>query len=136
MAGNKLTHTEVDERVDKCFELRFKTDPPIQQREWIKYCHKHYSDKSEQQYHQYWAQAKERYDEGWRAKLSQMLDPAMDQLFALLSSDDEKIRQRAIDQIVKYTGNDIQKIEAKIEGNIQLNWGNDLDNDKEWQDKM
>ena len=49
----------------------------------------------------------------------------MDELYGLLGSDDEKIRQRAIDQIVKYTGNDIEKIEAKIEGNIELNWGDD-----------
>jgi hypothetical protein len=47
----------------------------------------------------------------------------MDSLFELLASDDEKIRQRAIDQIVKYTGNDIDKIEAKIDGNIELSWG-------------
>ena len=52
-----------------------------------------------------------------------MLDPAMGQLLGLLGSDDEKVRQRAVDQIVKYTGNDIEKIEAKIEGNIELNWG-------------
>jgi len=42
--------------------------------------------------------------------------------------NDEKIRSRAIDQIVKYTGNDIEKIEAKVEGNIVLNWGDDGDN--------
>lgn len=131
MAGNKLTHTEVDERVEKCFELRFKTDPPMLQKEWIKYCHKHYNDKSEQQYHAYWAAAKEKYDEGWKAKLNQMLDPAMNELFGLLGSDDEKIRQRAIDQIVKYTGNDIQKIEAKIQGDIRLSWGNDLGDEQE-----
>ena len=52
-----------------------------------------------------------------------MLNPAMDSLFELLASDDEKVRQRAIDQVVKYTGNDIEKIEAKIEGNIELSWG-------------
>jgi len=133
MAGNKLSHTEVDERIEKCFELRFKTDPPMHQREWIKYCHKNYGDKSEQQYHQYWAAAKEKYDEGWKAKLNQMLDPAMNELFGLLGSEDEKIRQRAIDQIVKYTGNDITKIEAKVQGNIVLNWGdqNDLGDEQE-----
>ena len=67
-----------------------------------------------------------------------MLDPAMNELFTLLASDDEKIKQRAIDQIVKYTGNDIQKIEARVEGNIQLNWGNDLGlpNENDWQKKM
>lgn len=125
MAGSKLTHTETDERVQKCFELRFKTDPPMLQKEWIKYCKKHYGDKSEQQYHYYWANAKDKYDEGWRAKLNKMLDPAMNELFSLLADEDPKIRQRAIDQIVKYTGNDIEKIEAKIDGNISLNWGTD-----------
>jgi len=125
MAGIKLTHTEVDERVNKCFELRFKTTPPIHQKEWIKYCHEHYNDKSEKQYHKYWSDAKEKYEEGWRAKLNNLLDPAIDELFSLLADDDAKIRQKAVDQIVKYTGNDIQKIEAKVQGNIQLNWGND-----------
>jgi len=123
MAGDKLTKTEVDERINTCFELRFKNDPPMLQKQWIKYCHTHYGDKSEQQYHWYWAQAKDKYDETWRSKLNKMLDPAMETLHELLGSDDEKVRQRAIDQIVKYTGNDIEKIEAKVEGNIKLNWG-------------
>lgn len=125
MAGNKLTHTEVDERVDKCLELRYQSNDPILFKEWIKYCHKNYGDKSEQQYSAYWASAREKYEEGWRAKLNKMLDPAMNTLYELLSSDDEKIRQRAIDQIVKYTGNDIEKIEAKIDGNIELKWGDE-----------
>ena len=123
MAGTKLTQAEVDERVDKCFELRFKAETPMLFREWIKYCKKHYGDKSEQQYSKYWADAKAKYDEAWKSKLNKMLDPAMNTLFELLASDDEKIRQRAIDQIVKYTGNDIEKIEAKVEGNIELSWG-------------
>ncbi len=131
MAGDKLTKPEVDARVDKCMELRFQANDPIMFREWIKYCHKTYGDKSEQQYATYWQMANDRYQEGWKAKLNKMLDPAMNELFALLASDDEKIKQRAIDQIVKYTGNDIQKIEAKIEGNIQLNWGTELQNNEE-----
>ena len=125
MAGDKLTKPEVDARVDKCLELRFQSNNPIMFREWIKYCHKTYKDKSEQQYATYWQMAKDRYDEGWKAKLDKMLDPAMNELFGLLVSEDEKIRQRAIDQVIKFTGHDIQKIEAKIEGNIQLNWGTD-----------
>ena len=84
MAGTKLTHTEVDERVNKCFDLRYKSDPPIQQKKWVKYCHETFGDKSERQYIQYWISAR---------------------------------------QIVKYTGNDIEKIEARIEGNIELIWG-------------
>ena len=127
MAGEKLTKVEVQQRVDKCLELRYYpiSGTPILQKQWISYCHEHYGDKSEQTYHKYWADAKEQYEENWRAKLNKMLDPAMDRLFELLVSDDEKIRQRAIDQIVKYTGNDIEKIEAKIDGNITLNWGDE-----------
>jgi len=127
MAGKKLTHTEVDQRVDKCLELRYEANDPILYKDWIKYCHKHYGDKSEIQYTKYWSDAKAKYEERWRAKLSKMLDPAMNELYGLLASDDEKIRQRAIDQIVKYTGNDIEKIEAKVEGNIVLNWGDDTE---------
>ena len=55
-----------------------------------------------------------------------MLSPAMNELYSLLASEDEKIRQRAIDQIMKYSGNDIDRIEAKIEGNIELNWGDEI----------
>ena len=127
MAGTKLTHTEVDQRVDKCLELRYESNDPILYKEWIAYSHKHYGDKSEIQYTKYWSDAKAKYEERWRAKLSKMLDPAMNELYGLLASDDEKIRQRAIDQIVKYTGNDIEKIEAKIEGNIELKWGDNAE---------
>lgn len=123
MAGTKLTHTEVDERIDKCLELRYESNDAILFKGWIKYCHKHYGDKSEQQYSKYWADAKAKYEEQWRAKLNKLLDPAMDALFELLADDDPKVRQRAVDQIVKYTGNDIDKIEAKIDGSIELSWG-------------
>ena len=127
MAGKKLTHTEVDERVNTCLKLRYEANDPILQTEWVKYCKKHYGDKSEQQYIAYWIAAREKYEERWRAKLNKMLDPAMNELFALLADEDAKVRQRAIDQIVKYTGNDIEKIEAKIEGNIELKWGDDAE---------
>lgn len=125
MAGTKLSSGEVEARVNKCLELRYKADTPILQREWIKYCHQEYNDKSEQQYIAYWIAAREKYEESWRAKLNKMLDPAMNELYGLLGSEDEKIRQRAIDQIVKYTGNDIERIEAKIDANIKLNWGDE-----------
>ena len=36
MAGERLSGPEVNERVDKCLELRYHTDPPMLQREWIK----------------------------------------------------------------------------------------------------
>lgn len=123
MAGTKLTKAEVDQRVDKCLELRYEAETPILQKDWIKYCKKQYGDKSEQQYHKYWSDARDRYEEMWRGKLNKMLNPAMNELMSLLGDDDAKVRQRAIDQIVKYTGNDIEKIEAKIEGTIELSWG-------------
>lgn len=123
MAGEKLNNVEVQKRIDTCLEKRYYSERPMLQKQWIAYCHEHYGDKSEQTYHKYWADAKEKYEENWRAKLQKMLDPAMDRLYELLVSEDEKIRQRAIDQIVKYTGNDIEKIEAKIEGSIELTWG-------------
>ena len=126
MAGDKLTKVETDERINKCLELRYTPGDPILHKDWIKFCHKEYGDKSEKQYSAYWTKAKEQYDERWRTKLNAMLDPAMGQLLGLLTSDDEKIRQRAVDQIVKYTGNDIEKIEAKIDANIQLSWGDDV----------
>jgi hypothetical protein len=126
MPGIKLTGHEIDERVDKCIELRYKGNESLTQKQWIKYCHKTYGDKSEQQYCYYWAQATEQYNELWKAKLNKMLDPAMNELVLLLADEDPKIRQRAVDQIVKYTGNDIQKIEANIQGNVVLSWGNEL----------
>lgn len=125
MAGEKLPTVEVQKRVDKCLELRYYSERPILQKQWIAYCHEHYGDKSEQQYHKYWSDARDKYEENWKAKLHKMLDPAMNELYSLLANDDAKVRQRAIDQIVKYTGNDIEKIEAKIDGNIELKWGDE-----------
>ncbi len=45
MAGTKLSHTEVDKRVDTCLELRYNVEKPMLHREWLIYCHKHYGDK-------------------------------------------------------------------------------------------
>lgn len=115
MAGDKHSDAEVNARVERCYELRYGSETPYTQRQWIEYCHKTYGDRSEQQYCAYWGKAKDRYDDIWKGKLDRMLDPAMNALYELLASEDEKVRQRAIDQIVKYTGNDIEKVEAKLE---------------------
>lgn len=131
MAGIKLSQGEIQQRVNECFKLRFEAEHPILQKEWIKHCHKIYGDKSEKQYHQYWIQSKELYDEQWRAKLDRMLDPAMNELFNLLADEDSKIRQRAVDQIVKYTGNEQNKLDIDLKGemNISLNWGDIIETD-------
>jgi len=129
MAGKKLTDAEIAERVDKCYELRFNQKYTIKQ--WFDYCHEHYGDKSEQQYTQYWMETSKHYNENWKEKLNKLLDPAINELYVLLSSDDEKIRQRAIDQIVKYTGNDITRIEGDIKvENISLKWGDETYDDE------
>lgn len=132
MAGTKLTKAEVQKRVDKCLELRFypTSGTPILQKQWIAYCHEHYGDKSEQQYHKYWMDAKEQYEENWKAKLQKMLDPAMVELYSLLTSDDDKIRQRAVDQVMKFTGNDVDRLDinANVSGQIELSWGDDRPN--------
>ena len=129
MAGNKLPKSETDSRVQQCYDMRYNSNDGLLFRNWMKYCHENYSDKSEQQYTAYWVSSSEIYQESWREKLSKQLDPAVNELIGLLASDDEKIRSRAVDQIMKYTGNDVEKIEAKIQGNIELNWGGVINTD-------
>lgn len=123
MPGTKLPQSEVDNRVQKCYNLRFNSNDGMTHKKWVEYCKEEYDDKSEIQYSNYYAKASELYKESWKEKLSKQLDPAVNTLIELLASDDEKIRQRAIDQVMKYTGHDIQQIEARVEGTIELNWG-------------
>ena len=59
MAGNKLSKSETDARVDKCLELRYNLEKPMLHREWIAFCKKEYGDKSEKQYTAYWMSTKE-----------------------------------------------------------------------------
>ena len=129
MAGSKLPKSETDSRVQQCYDMRYNSNDGLLFRNWVKYCHENYGDKSEQQYTAYWVSSSEIYQESWREKLSKQLDPAVNELIGLLASDDEKIRSRAVDQIMKYTGNDVEKIEAKIQGNIELNWGGVINTD-------
>ena len=53
-----------------------------------------------------------------------LVQPAVNELRELLQSDNPQIKQRAIDQIMKYSGNDIQKqhILAQVE-NIKIGFG-------------
>lgn len=124
MAGIKSTDAVVMERVEECYNLRYKHK--FGNKEWLAHCHKAYGDKSEKTYNTYWMKSGELYKEAWQEKLNKLLEPATDELYSLLSSDDSKIRQRAIDQIMKYTGHDISKIEADVKlEQINLNWGGD-----------
>ena len=122
--SRRLTSIEVQRRVDKCIDLRYKADKPILQREWLDYCEKHYGDKSKPQFINYWMTAKEQYEEGWKGRLEGLLEPAMQELTELLHSDNPLIKQRAIDQIYKMSGYDIQKhlLKAQVE-NITIGFG-------------
>lgn len=121
--NERHTKTEVVKRSEECYRLRYETTPSITQEKWVEYCHEKYGDRSEQTYCSYWAKAKEMYDENWKERLNKMLGPATDELFRLLASEDQKIRQRAIDQIMKYTGHDVQKIQAEVKGEINISFG-------------
>ena len=124
----KLPQAEVDARVAKCIELR-TAGGVFTSEDWIKYCNQHYGDKSESAYRVYYTNSNKAYEAYWRNMLEGMLKPAMDELITLLNSNNEQIKQKAIDQILKYSGNDVQKIEAKVDGdiNINLTWGNKED---------
>ena len=121
MAGIKMTDAEINERVELCFDMRYKQG--TRQVDWVKYCHEHYDDKSEKTYISYWIKSKDKYNDGWREKLNKQLDPAVNTLIGLLVSDDEKIRQRAVDQIMKYNGEDEIKVAISGQMDIKLNWG-------------
>ena len=121
MAGLKMTDAEINERVELCFDMRYKQG--TRQVDWVKYCHEHYDDKSEKTYISYWIKSKDKYNDGWREKLNKQLDPAVNTLIGLLVSDDEKIRQRAVDQIMKYNGEDEIKVAISGQMDIKLNWG-------------
>lgn len=122
MAGNKLTLTEVEKRVDNCFNLRYQQEIPITQRQWVKLCHEQYGDKSEQQYCSYWSSAKKKFDDGWKEQLQKLLKPATQEIERLLTSENEAMRKAAIDQVYKYSGNDIQKIDQEVKQTIKVSF--------------
>jgi len=117
MAGNRLTEKETKDRVMEAYKYRYEADKPIRQEDWVRMCHTLYGDKSEQQYCQYFTAARDVWENGLQNKLEQMLEPAANQLRLLLNDESPAIRQRAIDQIMKYTGRDIERklIKAEIQ---------------------
>ena len=121
MAGNKLTDGEVTDRVNKAYDLRYNQN--YTQGKYVKWAKEEYGDKSGQQYCQYFTKAREVYEDNWKDLLQRQLKPATEELIRLMADDDAKVRQRAIDQVMKYTGNDIQKIQADIKGDISINFG-------------
>lgn len=123
MAGQKLPKNITDARVEKCYDLRYNNNVPFGQKDWIKYCHETYNDKSELAYHEYWSEASRKYKSYWKEKLDKQVGPAVDKIIELLDNEDPRISQKAIEQIFKYTGNEVEKIDMNINGSIKLNWG-------------
>ena len=114
MAGSKLPSSEVEQRIAKCYELRYETDPGIGVKGWYKYCQENYGDKSEQQYTAYWMASGEKYQEGWRELLNKQLTPAVHEIIRLLADENPKVRSDAAKMIFKYTGHEIDRQEVNL----------------------
>lgn len=124
MAGKRLSERETNERVMDAYRARYEREVPLRQEEWVRECHTLYGDKSEQQYCAYFTQARDIWENGLQNKLEKMLEPAANQLRELLEDPNPSIRQRAIDQIMKYTGRDIERKLIKAEvSNITIGFG-------------
>lgn len=124
-AENRLKPAEIKKRVEKAYDLRYNKG--YGQLDYVKWAKKNYGDKSEKTYCRYFLQARHLYEERWKEILEQQLSPAVDEIKKLLEDKDPKIRQKAIDQIFKYTGNDIQKVDAKVDSkvvSINVDFGN------------
>jgi len=118
MAGTKLPNSEIEKRVNACYDFRFGSNQTFTHKMWIEYCHETYGDKSEKQYTDYWMKASNLQKEYWREKLDSHITPAVDRMIELLASDDEKVAQKAVEQIMKYSGNEIQKIDLDARVNV------------------
>jgi len=121
MAGHKLTKAETDARIEQCYKMRYINKPSIKFLDWIQWCKKNYGNKSEQQYNAYWQKASDIYKSNWKQILEDSVGVATDEMVKLIQDDDPRVRQRAIEQIFKYSGNETEKLE--IIGSVELNWG-------------
>jgi predicted GH43/DUF377 family glycosyl hydrolase len=124
MAGKRLSERETTERVMEAYEARYGREVPLRQEEWVRLCHTKYGDKSEQQYCQYFTQAREMWENGLQNKLEKMLVPAANHLRELLEDPDPRVRSDAIKMVMKYTGRDIERKLIKAEvNNITIGFG-------------
>ena len=120
MAGKRLSERETNERVMEAYKLRYLSDNPIRQEDWVRLCHTKYNDKSEQQYCAYFSQAREVWENSLQNKLEKMVEPAANQLRELLEDNDPRVRSDAIKMVMKYTGRDIERrlVKAEIENKV------------------
>ena len=123
MAGNKLSDKEIKDRIKKAYELRYEQN--YTQEQYVKWAKEYYGDKSEQQLCQYFLKARDLYEDTWKDLLQKQLKPATQELIRLMADENPKIRDAAIAKIFKYTGNDIQKIQADIKGEIKVSFADD-----------
>ena len=123
MAGDKLSDKEIKDRIKKAYDLRY--NEKYTQERYVQWAKEYYGDKSEQQYCQYFTKSRKYHEEVWKDLLEQQLKPATLELIRLMADEDPKVRQRAIDQIFKYTGNDIQKIQAEVSGEVKITFGDE-----------
>ena len=121
MAGDKLSDKEVKDRIKKAYDLRY--NEKYTQEKYVQWAKENYGDKSEQQYCQYFTKSRKYHEEVWKDLLEQQLKPATLELIRLMADEDPKVRQRAIDQIFKYTGNDITKVQAEVSGEVKITFG-------------
>lgn len=127
--GWKHTDAVIQERVEKAYDFRYNQKGKM--KEWVAICKKTYGDRSERIYESYWNKAKQQYTEAWQSQVEQMIQPAMEELLALLQDGNERTRQEAVNQIMKYSGNAIQKIDMDVRGDIKLNFDFDTPNTDE-----
>jgi len=124
MAGKRLSDKETKDRIMEAYVLRYEKEVPMRQEEWVDHCHTKYGDKSEQQYCQYFTQARDVWENSLTQKLEKMITPASDKLRELLEDDDPRVRSDAIKMIMKYTGRDIERKLVKAElQNISIGFG-------------
>lgn len=119
MAGDKLNKQEIQKIVEKAYDLRYNQN--FSQKAYVAWAKKEYG-KSEQQCCQYYLKAKDHHTKMWKELLEKQLTPAVEELIRLMADENPKVRDAAIAKIFRYTGNEIQKIEAAVTGDINVSF--------------
>lgn len=131
MAGSRLPQDEYDLRVAKCYEFRFEKEEPYGVKDWLEYCKEHYPEKSQQQHTKMWSDAGDLYEFAWKERLEKLLGPAVLKMEQNLYDEDGRINTKTIDQIFRYSGRDVQKIDANVKGDLtfKVKFGSDSNED-------
>jgi len=125
MAGTRIPKDLYEERVQQCYTRRFENKEAYTVKDWLAYCKEHYPEKSQQQHTKMWSDAGDLHTQAWKERLNHMLGPATERINELLQSDNPNDHKEAIKMVFKYSGNEIQKVEANVMGNITLTFGDE-----------